>query len=261
MRRFPYVRVSPIERAVEHPAHWRALRIVSSPVPCRPSPWATLEVWSSGRPTKSQSCGADTVCCKKGPRIRGVRNPCAQHHPACPNHAPTACSCSHELRPTCCLLGRHLDDTWSSPPSPPRCRGHRLRRASETKVEMSRSAARYAPSWPRPRRPSPWHAPCTREPLSGPGMGRSLLALLTSHGTRSLPMCPGTRRPRSCPSSRGNPGISTTAAPPASITRVQEQEWRRSELLGSRTVARVIGTRPVKACGGSNLGVVGGSLN
>ena len=50
-------------------------------------------------------------------------------------------------------------------------------------------------------------------------------------------------------------------APPASSTRVQEQERRRSVLLGSRTVARVIGTRPVKAYGGLNLGVVGGSLN
>ena len=178
------------------------------------------------------------LCCSaRTSRIRQVRNPCAQHHPACPNHARTACSCSHELRPTCCSLCRHLDDTWSSPPPASRCRGLRLRRASESKVEMSRSAARYAPSWPRPRRPSPWHAPCTREPLSGPGMGRSLLALLTSHGTRSLPMCPGTRRPRSCPSTCVNPGVSTTAGLPASSTRVQEQEWRRSELLGSRTVA------------------------
>ena len=74
-------------------------------------------------------------------------------------------------------------------------------------------------------------------------------------------MCPGTRRPRSCPRTCGNPGVSTTAGPPASSTRVQEQEWRRSELLGSRTVARVIGTRPVKACGGFNLGVMEGSLN
>ena len=173
-----------------------------------------MEVWSSGRPTKSQSCGAGTVCCKKGPRIRPWRNSCAQHHPACPNHARTACSCSHELRPTCCLLGRHVGDIWSSPPSASRCRRHRLRRASKTKVEMSRSAARYAPSWPRPRRPSPWHALSTRQPLSSPGMGHGSLALLTSHGTRSLPMCPGTRRPRSCPSSRGNPGVSTTAGPP-----------------------------------------------
>ena len=56
-----------------------------------------------------------------------------------------------------------------------------------SKVEMSRSAARYARSWPRPRRPSPWHALCTREPLSSPGMGHGSLAPLTSHGTRSLP--------------------------------------------------------------------------
>ena len=201
------------------------------------------------------------MCCKNVSRIHVERNPCAQHHPACPNHARTACSCSHELRPTCCLLGRHLDDTWSSPPSPSRCLGHRLFQASETKVKMSRSAARYARSWPRPRRPSPWHALCTRQPLSSPGMGHGSLAPLTSHGTRSLPMCPGTRRPRSCPRTCGNPGVSTTAAPPASSTRVQEQEWRRSELLGSRTVACVIGTRPVKACGGFNLGVVEGSLN
>jgi hypothetical protein len=127
------------------------------------------------------------VCCKKGTRIHVGRNPCAQHHPACPNHARTACSCSHELRPTYCLLGRHLDDTWSSPPSPSRCRGHRLFQASETKVKMSRSAARYARSWPRPRRPSPWHALCTRQPLSSPGMGHGSLAPLTSHGTRLLP--------------------------------------------------------------------------
>ena len=200
-------------------------------------------------------------CCAWASRILTVENPCAQHHPACPNHARTACSCSHELRPTCCLLGRHVGDIWSSPPSASSCRRHRLRRASKTKVEMSRSAARYAPSWPRPRRPSPWHALSTRQPLSSPGMGHGSLALITSHGTRSLPMCPGTRRPRSCPSSRGNPGVSTTAGPPASSTRVQEQEWRRSVLLGSRTVARVIGTRPVKARGGSNLGVVAGSLN
>ena len=142
------------------------------------------------------------------------------------------------------MLGRHVDDIWSSPPSASRCRRHRLCRASETKVEMSRSAARYARSWPRPRRPCPWHAPCTREPLSGPGMGRSSLALLTSHGTRSLPCAPGTRRPRLCPSTRSIPGVSTTAAPPASSTRVQEQEWRRSELLGSRTVARVYRDSP-----------------
>ena len=177
-------------------------------------------------------------------------------------------SCSHcllmltraqaDLALAACLVGRHLDDTWSSPPSPSRCRGHRLRRASETKVEMSRSAARYAPSWPRPRRPSPWHALSTRKPLSSPDMGHGSLALLTSHGTPSLPMCPGTGRPRSCPSTCGNPGVSTTAGPYASSTRVQEQEWRRSELLGSRTVARVIGTRPVKACGGFNFGVVVG---
>ena len=154
-----------------------------------------------------------------------------------------------------CLAGTSATYVWSSPPSASRCRRHRLCRASETKVEMSRSAARYARSWPRPRRSSPWHAPCTREPLSGPGMGRSSLALLTSHGTRSLPCAPGTRRPRLCPSTRSIPGVSTTAGPTASSTRVQEQEWRRSELLGSRTVARVIGTRPVKACGGFNLGV------
>ena len=225
-----------VERASEHPARGRAPHVFALPVPCRPPPWATFVLNPRGRPTKSLSCGAGSVLLKNGPRIREVRNPCAQHHPACPNHARTACSCSHELRLTCCLLGRHLDDTWSSPPSPSRCRGHRLRQASETKVEMSRSAARYAQSWPRPRRPSPWHAPCTREPLSGPGMGRSSLALLTSHGTRSLPCAPGARRPRSCPSTRGNPNVSTTAGPPASSTRVQEQEWRRSELLGSRTV-------------------------
>ena len=133
------------------------------------------------------------MCCKNVSRIHVGRNPCAQHHPACPNHARTACSCSHELRPTCCLLGRHVDDSWSSPASASRCRGHRLCQASETKVEMSRSAARYAPSWPRPRRPSPWHALSTREPLSSPDMGHGSLAPLTSHGTRSLPMCPAVR--------------------------------------------------------------------
>ena len=52
--------------------------------------------------------------------------------------------------------------------------------------------------------------------------------------------------------------VSRLTGPLASSTRVQEQEWRRSELLGSRTVARVIGTRPVKACGGFNFGVVVG---
>ena len=101
--------------------------------------------------------------------------------------------------------------------------------------------------------------PTARPPVASVSFGTQRRS--NPHGTRSLPMCPGTRRPRSCPRNPGNPGVSTTAGPPASSTRVQEQEWRRSVLLGSRTVARVIGTRPVKACGGLNLGVVGGSLN
>ena len=91
MRRFPYVRVSPIERAVEHPAHWRALRIVSSPVPCRPSPWATLEVWSSGRPTKSQSCGAGSLLLRQPlTDPRGKESMCTTS-PSMPQ------SCSHCL--------------------------------------------------------------------------------------------------------------------------------------------------------------------
>ena len=187
MRRFSYVGFSPSERAVEHPALGRAPHVFALPVPCRPSPWATFVLNPRGRPTKSVSCGAGSVLLKKASRIREVRSPCAQHHPACPNHARTACSCSHELRPTCCLLGRHVDDIWSSPPSASSCRRHRLRRASKTKVEMSRSAARYAPSWPRPRRPSPWHALSTRQPLSSPGMGHGSLALLTSMTTVGLP--------------------------------------------------------------------------
>ena len=162
-------------------------------------------------------------CCTRALRIREVRSPCAQHHPACPNHARTACSCSHELRPTCCLLGRHVDDIWSSPPSASRCRRHRLCRASETKVEMSRSAARYARSWPRPRRPSPWHAPCTREPLSGPGMGRSSLAALTSDSQRCCARGPGACGPRLCHSACIHAVLLNSPAPPASGTRLQDQ--------------------------------------
>ena len=165
-------------------------------------------------------------------------------------------------RPAVRFLCRHLDDTWSSPPSTSRCRGHRLRRASETKVETSRSAARYAWSWPRPRRPSPRYALGAREPRSSPGMGRGSLALLTSHGTRSLPCAPGARRPRSCPSTRSNANVSTTAGPPAGPARGYRSKngedpssWARERLC------TVIGTRPVKACGGFNLGVVVGSLN
>ena len=103
----------------------------------------------------------------------------------------------------------------------------------------------------------PVHERATLEPGYGPRIARA--AHLSWYAVAA--MCPGTRRPRSCPRTCGNPGVSTTAGPPASSTRVQEQEWRRSELLSSRTVACVIGTRPVKACGGFNLGVVEGSLN
>ena len=200
-------------------------------------------------------------CCAWAPETTVGRNPCAQHHPACPNHARTACSCSHELRPTCCLLGRHVDDSWSSPPSPSRCHGHRLRRASETKVEMSRSAARYAPSWPRPRRPSPWHALSTREPLSSPDMGHGSLAPLTSHGTRSLP-CAQVRVdrvrvhvPAAIPVFRLQPAPPRPARGYRSKNGEDPSSWARER---SRLV---IGTRPVKACGGFNLGVMEGSLN
>ena len=79
----------------------------------------------------------------------------------------------------------------------------------------------------------PVHETATLEPGYGPWIARA--AHLSWYAVAA--MFPGTRRPRSCPRTCGNPGVSTTAGPPASSTRVQEQEWRRSELLGSRTVA------------------------
>ena len=59
----------------------------------------------------------------------------------------------------------------------------------------------------------------TLEPGYGPRIARA--AHLSWYAVAA--MCPGTRRPRSCPRTCGNPGVSTTAGPPASSTRVQEQ--------------------------------------
>ena len=199
---------------------------------------------------------------KKAPEITVGRSPCAQHHPACPNHARTACSCSHELRPTCCLLGRHVDDSWSSPPSPSRCHGHRLRRASKTKVEMSRSAARYASSWPIGHADHPRDTPCPRE-------SHSRARIWATDRSRRSPLmvrgrCPCAQVrvdrvrvhvPAAIPVFRLQPDPPRPARGYRSKNGEDPSSWARER---SRLV---IGTRPVKACGGFNLGVVAGSLN
>ena len=59
----------------------------------------------------------------------------------------------------------------------------------------------------------PVHERATLEPGYGPRLARA--AHLSWYAVAA--MCPGTRRPRSCPSTRGNPGVSTTAPRPPRV--------------------------------------------
>ena len=59
-------------------------------------------------------------------------------------HAPTAHPCCYGSKPTCCMLGRHLDDSESSPPPPSRCYHRVQRQGSEMKVSTPRIKVRDA---------------------------------------------------------------------------------------------------------------------
>ena len=92
-------------------------------------------------------------CCAMGPRIRAAGYPCPALHPARRAHALTACPRSRVFVRTCCVLGRHLDDTWTSSPSSSACRGRRRGPASENEVAPTRLKVRSAWSLPGPRSP------------------------------------------------------------------------------------------------------------
>ena len=139
--------------AVVHGRRRRARGLFASFPASSSTPSATFLRWTSSRPAKCASSGAASSLVRCASRIRAAGYPCPALHPARRAHALTACQCSRVFGRTRCVLGRHLDDTWTSSPSSSACRGRRRGPASENEVAPTRLKVRNARSLPGPRSP------------------------------------------------------------------------------------------------------------